>query len=499
MARQLKLGLDLKGGVHLVMKVDRDEALRVSTESVSEQLREGLQSAGVTIGTISVTSPTTFRIEGVPADKDGEFRRVADEQTSASYDRNPLPAGVHEFTMKPNIIKEMYEQTMVQALDTIDRRVNELGVAEPNIARHGSEDQILVQLPGVSEVARAKDIIRSTALLELKLVEAGPAPSREALLQPSNGQPPGDMEVVSGVSDPSTGQAGTSFFLVRKVAAVTGNDLRSASVGLDEYNQPAVMFSLKPDGARKFGQVSGQNIGRSLAIILDGRVQSYPRLEGRITDSGRIAGGFTQQEAADLALKLRSGALPASMSYLEERVVGPSLGQDSIRAGVTASLAGLAIVIFFMLFYYKLSGINAIIAMVANLIILLGMMAWAGATMTLPGIAGFILTMGMGVDSNVLIFERIKEELAAQRGARAAVTASFQRVGWTLFDTHVTSLIACAFLFQFGTGPIRGFAMTLSIGLLTNLFTSYFVSKTLFEMILSRRTGTGAAAQTLSI
>jgi preprotein translocase subunit SecD len=242
--------------------------------------------------------------------------------------------------------------------------------------------------------------------------------------------------------------------------------------------------------------VTGSNIGRSLAIVLDDRVQSYPRIDGRITSEGRISGSFTQQEAGDLALKLRSGALPASMTYLEERVVGPTLGADSIRSGVTAALAGLVLVILFMLAYYKLSGINAIVAMVVNLIILLGMMAYAGATMTLPGIAGFILTMGMGVDSNVLIFERIKEELAANRGARAAVSASFDRVFWTLFDTHVTSLIAAAFLFQFGTGPIRGFATTLAVGLISNLFTSIFVSRTLFEFVLSRRP---ANAQTVSI
>ena len=493
MAKQLKLGLDLKGGVHLVMRVDRDEALRVSTESVGEQLREGLQSAGVTVTAVNVTSPTTFRIEGVPQDKEPEFRRVADEQTGTNYDRSAAGGGVHEFTMRPNIIKDMYEQTMVQAIDTIDRRVNELGVSEPNIARYGENDQILVQLPGVTDVARAKDIIRDTALLELKLVEGGPAPSREALLQPTNGQVPSDMEVVTGASDASTGQAGTSFFLVRKVAAITGGDLRSASVGLDENNRPAVMFSLKPDGARKFGQVTGSNIGRGLAIILDNRIQSYPRIDGRIVDNGRISGGFTQQEAADLALKLRSGALPASMSYLEERVIGPTLGRDSIRAGVTASLAGLALVVLFMLVYYRLSGINAIVAMVVNLVVLLGMMAYAGFAMTLPGIAGFILTMGMGVDSNVLIFERIKEELAANRGARAAVSASFERVFLTLLDTHVTALIAAAFLFQFGTGPIRGFALTLTIGLLTNLFTSIFVSRSLFELVLSRRPANAAA------
>jgi preprotein translocase subunit SecD len=233
--------------------------------------------------------------------------------------------------------------------------------------------------------------------------------------------------------------------------------------------------------------VTGDNIGRALAIILDNRVQSAPRIEGRITDNGRIYGSFTQEQVADLALVLNSGALPASMSYLEERVIGPTLGQDSIRAGVMASLTGLALVILFMLAYYRLSGINAIVAMVANLVILLGLMAYFGATMTLPGIAGFILTMGMGVDSNVLIFERIKEELAAGNPARNAVNKSFDRVFLTLLDTHVTSLIAAGFLFQFGTGPIRGFATTLTIGLLTNLFTSIFVSKTLFEAVLLGR------------
>ncbi len=497
MAKQLKLGLDLQGGVHLVLRVNRDDALRLSTEAASEQLREGLRAAGVEVSAVNVSSPTSFRLEGVPQDKETEFRRIADEQTTTSFDRSSGASGTYEFTMRPNIVKELYEQTMVQAVETIDRRVNELGVAEPNIARHGAnDDQILVQLPGVSEVARAKEIIRDTAILELKIVEAGPAPTQEDLLRQFNGQVPSDMEVVTGASDGSSGQVGTGYFLVRKVAAITGNDLRSATVGLDENNRPAVMFTLKPDGARKFGQVTGQNIGRALAIILDNKIQSYPRIDGRITNDGRISGGFTQQEAADLALKLRSGALPASMSYLEERVVGPTLGRDSIRAGVLASLSGLVLVVLFMLAFYKLSGINAIVAMVANLVILLGMMAYFDATMTLPGIAGFILTMGMGVDSNVLIFERIKEELAAQRGARAAVAASFDRVFLTLLDTHVTSLIAAAFLFQFGTGPIRGFALTLSIGLLTNLFTSIFVSRTLFEFILSRRP---ANAQALSI
>jgi preprotein translocase subunit SecD len=282
--------------------------------------------------------------------------------------------------------------------------------------------------------------------------------------------------------------------MVRKVAAVTGRDLRNAKPTLDETNRPAVSFSLNTDGARKFGKATGENIGRRLAIILDGRVQSAPVIEGRIFDEGRISGSFTQQETQDLSLILRSGALPASLTYLEERTVGPSLGAESIRSGVTAALGGLGLVVVFMLLYYKLSGVNAIVAMVVNLIVLLAMMSYLDATMTLPGIAGFILTIGMGVDSNVLIFERIKEEMAAQKGVKQAIAAGFDRVFLTILDTHVASLIAAAFLFQFGTGPIRGFATTLSIGLLSNVFTSVFVSRALFELVLSRR-----RAATLSI
>src|SRR5688500_9403686 len=250
------------------------------------------------------------------------------------------------------------------------------------------------------------------------------------------------MEVVSGAAG---AQAGTEFYLVRKVAAVTGADLRGASATMDENNRPAVRFLLTADGARKFGKVTGENINRLLAIILDNRVQSAPSIEGRITDEGRIYGNFTTDEVNDLSLVLRSGALPASMSYLHEQVIGPTLGADSVRSGVLASLAGLALVILFMLMYYKLSGVNAVIAMVCNLVILLGLMAYFGAAMTLPGIAGFILTMGMGVDSNVLIFERIKEELAAGQPTRNAINRSFDRVFLTLLDTHVTSLIAAAF------------------------------------------------------
>jgi preprotein translocase subunit SecD len=484
-AKQLKLGLDLKGGVHLVLKVNTDDALKSTSTSTSEQLRESLKNATIAVGSIGVSVPTVFRVEGVPQDRDAAFRTAADEITATQYDRNQLTGGAYEFRMKPNIERDLREQAVVQEMQTIDRRVNELGVAEPSIARQPQGEQILVQLPGVTDVARAKDIMGKTAQLEFRLVEAGPG-SKDELLKQYNGTLPGEMEILPG-SAGSAADAGTTYYVVRKLAPVTGQDLRVAKPGLDENNQPAVHFELKSDGATKFGKLSGENIGRYLAIILDNKVVSAPKLEGRITDQGRISGGFTAESANDLSLTLRSGALPASLTYLEERVVGPSLGADSIRAGVLSSIVGLALIMLFMLFYYKLSGINAIVALVFNLVILLGLMAYFEAVMTLPGIAGFVLTMGVGVDSNVLIFERIKEELAAERGVRAAINAGFSRVFLTLLDTHVASLIAAVFLFQFGTGPIRGFALTLSIGLFVNLFTSIFVSKTLYEVELSQR------------
>src|SRR5438105_4527773 len=333
-------------------------------------------------------------------------------------------------------------------------------------------------------VHRGKQIMGSPGLLELKIDEQGPWPTKESLM--TNGQVPAGMEIVPGAAG-APGDASTVYYLVRKVAAVTGRDLRNARPSVDENNQPAVSFTLNNEGGRKFGKVTGENVGRQLAIILDGRVQSAPRIESRITTEGRITGSFTSDEVQNLSLILRSGALPATLTYLSERTIGPSLGADSIRSGVIASVVGLLLIISFMLVYYKLSGVNAVVALIFNLIILLGLMAYIGAVMTLPGIAGFVLTMGIGVDSNVLIFERIKEELQAQRGVRAAINAGFSRVFLTLVDTHLAALISCAFLFQFGTGAIRGFAVTLFFGLLSNLFTSVFVSKTLFELALARR------------
>lgn len=488
---KVRLGLDLQGGVHLVLRVQTDDALKLETETTMERFRELLEERNIVVGGLGVEDPSRFRVDGVPRAQDAQFRETANEIQN-TYNRGSGAAeGQYVFELKPNLVVQLREEAVDQALQTIERRVNELGVAEPIVARAGAgNDQIIVQLPGVAEPQRAKEIIRSTALLELKIVEQGPASTREALLSSTGGTTPSNMEIVSGVSDaaPAPGERPeTVFYMVRTVAAITGRDLRNARQSLDEHNRPAVSFTLNNEGARKFGRVTGDNIGRRLAIILDNRVQSAPVIETRITDEGRITGTFSLQDAQDLALVLRSGALPASLTYLEERTVGPSLGADSIRAGVLSSLGGLSLVVVFMLLYYKRAGINAIAAMVINLIVLLAAMAYFDATMTLPGVAGFILTIGMGVDSNVLIFERIKEELAGGKSVKQAISAGFDRVFLTILDTHVASLISAAFLFQFGTGPIRGFATTVSIGLLSNVFTSVFVSRTIFELFLSRR------------
>jgi preprotein translocase subunit SecD len=483
--QKINLGLDLKGGVHLVLRVQTDDALKLETDTTVERLRDTLTRAGVAFTRLETTSPTEFVVEGIQNDQ--AFRQAAVDP-DASYNRGS-GAGSYTYTMRPNIAQQLRGEAVTQALQTIERRVNELGVAEPIVARQGTVDQILVELPGVSDVQRAKDIIRSTALLELKFVEQGPFSTEDDAKKAYNNVVPPDMIIVpgSGGASGGGGTPSTMYYVVRRVSVVSGRDLRNARPTLDENNLPAVSFSLNQEGARKFGTATEQNIGRQLAIILDNRVFSAPVVQSRISDEGRISGSFTQQEAQDLSLTLRSGALPASLTYLEERTIGPSLGADSIKAGVTAGVGGLLLVVLFMLTYYKLTGLNALVSIVVNLVILLGAMAYFGATMTLPGFAGFILTIGMGVDSNVLIFERIKEELGLGKTARSAVNAGFDRVWWTIVDTHVSSLIAALLLLQFGTSTIRGFALTLIIGLLANVFTAVFVSRTMFELLIGRK------------
>ena len=387
--------------------------------------------------------------------------------------------------MSKPLAEHLKTRTVTEAKETLERRVNQLGVAEPVVALYGSQsDQILVQLPGVRDIEAAKRVIVTTAQLMLKLVEKS-ASSRDALLEPYQGKVPTQMDLVEGRG----AEAGErTYYLLRREAVITGLDLKSARVGVDQNNQPNVSFTLNAQGATKFRDATGRNIGRQLAVILDNYVESAPVIQSKIGAEGQISGGhFTTETADELAKVLRAGALPASLKYLQELTVGASLGQDSIRSGIVASVAAMLFIAVFMLVYYRLSGVNAIVALAANLLILLGTMAQFSATLTLPGIAGIILTIGVGVDTNVLVFERIREELRQGKTVKAAVANGFERVWVVILDTHATALISAAFLFQFGTGPIKGFAVTLVVGLVANVFASFFVSKFLFEWMLGKR------------
>ena len=396
-------------------------------------------------------------------------------------------------TEDPRIAPERHEEVVEQAMRTIERRVNELGVTESVIQRYTAADQILVELPGVSDVERAKQVIKSTAQLRLTLVDRGPFASRDAALLAYHNAPPQELEILEGKFD-SLQPDDRAFYAVHRTPAITGADLRNARQVLDEFNRPAVGFTLNPDAAGRFGVFTEANINRPLATVLDNRVVSVATIQSRIDDSGQIS-GVSRDEMVEQVINLNSGALPADLEYVEERTIGASLGAASIRDGVLASFGGLGLVLLFMLSYYRLTGVNAVISVVLNLLILLALMALIPVTLTLPGIAGLILTIGMGVDSNVLIFERIKEELAAAQSSRAAIKAAFTRVWLTIVDTHVTSLIAAALLFQYGTTSIRGFATTLAIGLLANVFTAVFVSRTVFEVAHLRQ---GYGGQALS-
>ncbi len=489
---KIKLGLDLRGGMHLVLQVVVDDALNATIDDAVQTTRDQATRKGIVFASAQRVSPTSFSVEGVEPARTKDMRDILKDFFREGWEIREPGAGRLLVQMSELLQRTIKDRTVREAIKTLERRVNQLGVAEPVIAAHGNRgDQILVQLPGVTDVEQAKRVIKTTAQLTLKLVEDS-GPSREALLQSFQGKVPDNMEVVEGQGE-TPGQP--VYYLVRREAVITGRDLKNARAGVDpQTNSPDVSFTLNPPGADKFKRATGANIGRRLAIILDGIVASAPAIQGQISAEGVITGRFSAQEADELAKVLRAGALPATLRYLQELTVGASLGKDSIRSGMTASIAGMAFITIFMLVYYRLSGLNAVVALTANLVILLGAMAYSGATLTLPGIAGVILTIGVGVDTNVLVFERIREELRNGKTVRVAVQNGFERVWITILDTHATALIAAAFLFQFGTGPIKGFAVTLVIGLVANVFASYFVSKFLFEWVLGKR-----AVQTLSI
>ena len=502
MRQKIHLGLDLRGGTQLVLQVVTDDAIRAETDQTVESLRPQLQRENVAFRQLTRNQNNEFMAVGVDPAKDADFRRIVGERF-VEWDLVSTTGEVpntYTLRLKPTDEQTFRTQSVDQAINTIRNRIDQLGVGEVVIQKHGGpgQDEILVQIPDMSDPARVKGIMQSTALLELKLVDSGPFPSQAVAAQNYNGVVPANLEILPSIERGAPSDAEGSYYVVQRVASVSGRDLKGAYPSRDENGRPAVSFNLSADGASRFGRVTEENIGKMLAIVLDGRIQSAPRINGRITDSGIITGGaagFAPQAAQDLALVLRSGALPASIKYLDEEVVGPSLGADSVRAGLTAAVVALLAVIVFMLIYYRLSGVNATIAMILNLVILFGAMAYFGATLTLPGIAGVILTIGVGIDSNVLIFERIREELRAGKTAVSAVMTSFKRVFVTLVDTHLAALISATFLFLFGSGAVKGFAVTLVIGLVSNMFTAVFVSRTLFEWVLSRK----ERAETISI
>ena len=475
----IKLGLDLRGGIHLVLQVQTADALKIETDEAVARLSEQNSAEALKLGAITATGPASFNVV-VAADSDLDKLQDTAKRFLPTWEYRRMGT-TWAFSLGAPARKTLSDEAVQQAVETIRNRIDQFGVSEPVIAREGN-DRIVVQLPGVDDPKRVKDIIKSTAFLELKLVVAGPNSDRAALLAPSGGQVPPEDEVVEGNSTEQDPTSPKTYYLLQKAAAVTGRDIKNARPSQDEQNRPSVSFTLKADSADKFGKFTGANIGRGLAIVLDNKVQSAPNIHGRISDSGIITGSFTPEHANDLALILRSGALPAGLVYLEERTVGPSLGLDSIKKGIMAAVLGAALVFLTMVVYYRRSGFNAVLALVLNAIILLGVLAQFGATLTLPGIAGFILTIGMAVDSNVLIFERIREELREGKTPKTAIENGFSKAFLTIVDTHVTTVVSALFLFQFGTGPVKGFAVTLIVGLAASMFTAVYVSKTIFML-----------------
>jgi preprotein translocase subunit SecD len=490
-------GLDLQGGVHLILQVEVKEAVNTETDNVVARVQQDLKTAS--LGFFQVYKPDPLKqdgtgkpelvqVDGVPAANSSGVRSILDQKYSNEYD----VTGTNNqtsflLTMKPQIEKALDEKTVQQAIETIRDRVDTLGVSEPVIQEYNlGANQILVELPGISDLDRVKTIIQSTARLEIHAVEGGPFQDEASALASVGGAIPADQMMVHGSGALATGSDADSVYILHRIAIVSGSDFRSADPGVNQNGMRNVTFTLTNEAGDKFWDYTSANVGRSMAVLMGGRVREVANIKSAIRDRGEIEGSFSPEEVTILSKMLRTGALPASLNYLEDRTVGASLGADSVRQGITAAVVGVLLVMAFMLVYYRSSGINADLALFLNLVILLGFLGFSKATLTLPGIAGVILTIGMGVDSNVLIFERIREEIRAGKAASAAVDQGFAHAWVTIVDTHVTTIVSAAILFLFGTGPVRGFAVTLTFGLLANLFTAVFVSRVIFEAHLNK-------------
>ncbi len=509
--QNINLGLDLKGGSHLVMRVKTDDYLKTLTESTAQAALVAAQTAKLPVTDSSVTAEGrdyAFAINLSDAEQaDAVINEVKSKVDLINWVESNDGSSV-SWSLSAQSQELLKQQAVEQALRIIESRINAYGVKEPTLQRHGSDSsgQILLQMPGVDDPERVKELIGAESNLALMKIVSPPNPSpvetyptREAALQSIGGAETPTRKVYPYLDreDP-TGAAATTpdgqkpppqFVVVEYPPVVDGSELRDANAisrtGSDSDYQ--IGFSFKPDGAQKFGAWTGRNIGNYMAVVLNDEVKSAAYIKSQIFDSGEISGRFTKASAEDLALTLKSGALPAKIEYLEERTVGPSLGADSIRAGVTASIGGLTFVILFVLFYYRGSGINAVVALLLNMLLTISALIMIKSTLTLPGIAGFILGIGMAVDANVLIFERIREELRSGQDIPKAIANGFDRAFITIVDSNVSTIIAATILYLYGTSQIRGFAVTLILALLINLFTAVFVSRTIFMWLLDRR------------
>lgn len=492
--KNVRLGLDLRGGSHLVLQVQVQDAFKAEADLVIDRLKEELARESITYDSIDRNDPQSLddadtiqiNVRGVPLDATGTLRNLVSDRFP-QWVLTPVSSTDYKITIRQSEALALRRDTVERAIRTIENRINGLGLTESTVQQRGrsdAESEILVQMPGVDDPARVRAVLQTAALLEICEVRDGPFGSREQALAKHGGVLPLNTRLVKQTG--RTGDTGESWWLLSRSAVITGRDVRNARPGRDEFGKWETDFTLSQEAARRFGRYTEANVGNRLAIVLDGQVRSAPVIQSRIDDSGRITGASNEQDATDLAIILKAGSLPAGIVYLEERTVGPSLGADSIREGFISGIAGVTAVVLIMLFYYRNAGINATLALILNAVILLAVLSYFEAVLTLPGIAGIILTIGMAVDSNVLVFERIKEELSAGKAIPAAVDTGFGKAFLTIIDTHVTTVVACAFLFIFGTGPVKGFAITLTIGLIANLFTAVFVSKSIFDLKLAR-------------
>ena len=488
LANRIHLGLDLKGGIHLVLQVHVAEAVASSTDHDVQRLEDELQTAAVTgpkVDKPDPAHPETIVISGVTPAQNSAVRTIVDATEYNTYDVTGQPDGIVKLTMKPAAIKDLEARTLETSIETINERINQLGVSEPTVQPYGlGANEILVEMPGLSDPGQVEEAIQSTSKLAVYAVVGGPFESEQAALAANNGIIPTDAMLLHGQAMASSPD---EVWLLKRASEVEGTDFRDAQAGQDLNGRPDLKFTLTTKAGERFYKYTSEHSKNSatpgqMAIVLGNTVKQVAGIDNGIHEQGEINGSFSKQEVADLSLMLRTGALPASLSYLETRTVGPSLGAASIRQGVTAAIAGMAAVMIFMLIYYKGSGINANLALLLNLIFLLGFMGWVpSAVLTLPGIAGVILTIGMGVDSNVLIFERIREEVRAGKTAAAAVKEGFGHAWITIVDTHVTTIVSAVILLILGSGPVKGFAVTLMVGLLANLFTAVYVSRLIFD------------------